>query len=221
MDVLEALKKRKSTRAFINKEVEQEKLEQLLNSAKYAPSGVNMQPWEVHVVTGKKKLDLENKIVQSFNNNEKDTMDYNYYPLLWEEPYKSRRKETGLLMYETLGITREDKHKQHKQWEQNYRAFEAPVVMYCFIDSTLEKGSYLDYGMFIQSILLGAMDLGLRTCPQASLAEFPQIIKEELKINKNKILLCGIALGYPNEDALINSYKTSRIELDEFVSFHK
>ena len=219
MNVIEALKARKSVRSFLNKEVEQEKIETILNSAKHAPSGVNTQPCMVSVVSGPKKKSIESKIIAAFDNGKKEKMDYQYYPLKWEEPYKSRRKEVGLLMYQTLGISRDDKHRQIEQWKANYRAFDAPTVLYFFIDATLEKGSYLDYGMFLQSVMLAATELGLGSCPQAALAEFPTIVKEELNIDDSKVLLCAIALGYEDKVALINSYRTERIALSSFVTF--
>ena len=219
MDVLEALNKRKSVRAYLQKDIKQEKIELILNSAKLSPSGVNMQPWSVYVVRGKKKKELESKVVDAFEKGIKGNMDYNYYPLEWKEPYKTRRKETGLLMYKTLGITREDKKAQMEQWKTNYRAFDAPIVLYFFIDKELEKGSYIDYGLFLQSIMLAAENEGLSTCIQAALAEYPSIIKEELEVKSGKDLICGMAMGYGDEKALINSYRTPRIELGEFVKF--
>jgi len=219
MDVLEALNNRKSVRAYQKKEVEKEKIELILNSAKTAPSGVNTQPWNVYVVKGDKKIQIETKILEAFKNENTENMDYQYYPLKWEDPYKTRRKETGLLMYKTLGITREDKKRQKEQWMANYRAFDAPVVLYFTMDNFLEKGSYLDYGMFLQSVMLSATALGLGTCIQAALAQYPEIVKKELNIPKEKVLLCGIALGYEDEKALINSYRTPRVELNEFVTF--
>lgn len=221
MTVSEALKTRKSSRAFLPKEVSPTLIEAILNDAKHAPSGVNMQPWHVCVVTGEKKRTLETKVIEAFEQGFKEVMDYAYYPSSWEEPYKSRRKETGLLMYATLGIAKEDKSRQIEQWKLNYRAFDAPVVLYFFIDSSLEKGSYLDYGMFLQSVMLSATEKGLATCPQAALAEFPSIVKRELNIPENRLLLCGMALGYEDENALINSYRTPRISLDAFVTFYR
>lgn len=220
MTVSEALKTRKSTRAFLPKAVPQTLIETILEDAKHAPSGVNMQPWHVCVVSGEKKRTLEQRIIEAFESGHKEVMDYAYYPLTWEEPYKSRRKETGLLMYSTLGIAKEDKQRQMEQWKLNYRAFDAPVVLYFFIDASLEKGSYLDYGMFLQSVMLSSLEKGLATCPQAALAEFPSIVKEELGVASNKLLLCGIAMGYEDKEALINSYRTSRIALNEFVTFY-
>ena len=220
MTVSEALKTRKSARAFLPQEVSPTLIEAILNDAKHAPSGVNMQPWHVHVVSGEKKRTLETKVIEAFEQGFKEVMDYTYYPSSWEEPYKRRRKETGLLMYSTLGIAKEDKPKQIEQWKLNYRAFDAPVVLYFFIDAHLEKGSYLDYGMFLQSIMLSATEKGLATCPQAALAEFPSIVKDELGTPENMLLLCGMALGYEDKKALINSYRTPRMNLEAFVTFH-
>ncbi|MDA3946170.1 MAG: nitroreductase [Helicobacteraceae bacterium] len=220
MNVLETLLKRKSVRAFLDQEVEKDKIKTILESAKHAPSGVNTQPWMVGVVSGSKKKTIETKVIQAFENGEQARMDYQYYPLQWNEPYKSRRKTTGLLMYRTLGIKREDKEEQAEQWKANYRAFDAPVVLYFFIDSALEKGSYLDYGMFLQSVMLAATQLGLGSCPQAALAEFPDIVRKELDISKDKVLLCGMAIGYEDLGAPINSYRTERIPLEDFVTFY-
>jgi len=221
MNTIETIKQRKSVRAFLKKGVELEKIKTILETAKHSPSGVNMQPWQVAVVSGDKKKTIENQMIEAFKNNELERMEYNYYPLKWEEPYKSRRKETGLLMYSTLNIKKEDKEKQFSQWLKNYTAFNAPVVLYFFIDNSLEKGAYLDYGMFLQSIMLSAVELGLSTCTQAALAQYPDIVKKELGIEDDKILLCGMALGYEDKKDIINSYRTSRINLDEFVKFHQ
>ncbi|MDD4885119.1 nitroreductase [Sulfuricurvum sp.] len=220
MNVFEALKSRKSVRAFLSKAVEKEKIEMILNSAKHAPSGVNMQPWKVCVVSGKTKNDIETKIIDAFESGIKPNMDYRYYPLEWNEPYKSRRKETGLLMYQTLKIAKEDKEKQQEQWKANYRAFDAPVVLYFFIESSLEKGSWLDYGMFLQSVMLSAAQLGLGSCTQAALAEYPDIVRKELNIKEEQILLCGMALGYEDTNAIINSYRTERIDVEKFTQFY-
>lgn len=219
MTVSQALKSRKSIRAFHDKPVSKELIESLLEDAKHAPSGVNMQPWDVYVVQGDAKKELEENVIQAFEAGKSEPMDYAYYPLVWSEPYKSRRKETGLLMYQTLGIKREDTQRQREQWKANYRAFDAPVVLYFCIDAHLEKGSYLDYGMFLQSLMLSAMEKGLGTCMQAALAEFPQTVKKFLNIDEGKVLLCGMALGYEDEGAPINSYKTNRESIENFVHF--
>lgn len=219
MDITTAIKQRKSVRAFLDKQVDKNLIRDILDTAKHAPSGVNMQPWQTYVLSGEKKESLQIKIEELFDKGIKENMEYNYYPKEWIEPYKSRRKETGLLMYKTLKITREDKEKQIEQWKANYRAFDAPVVIYFFIDKNLEKGSYLDYGMFLQSIMLCAIEKGLATCMQAAHAEYSQTIKKELHVEENKVLLGGMALGYEDTNAIINSYRTNRIDIEKFSTF--
>jgi len=221
MDVIKALEQRKSTRAFLDKAVTEEQINTMLNAARYAPSGVNTQPWSVAVVTGESKISLQTKIEAAFRSGDKGKRDYQYYPTEWAEPYKSRRKECGLLMYSTLGIKREDKERKLDQWAANYRAFDAPVMLLFFMDSGMQSGSYMDCGMLIQSTMLSAMDLGLRTCPLASLADYQHIVKLELDFGHDKILLCGMAVGYEDTEALVNSYRTSREEVSSFTGYFR
>ena len=221
MNVIEALEQRKSTRAFLTKEVEREKINTILDAARHAPSGTNTQPWQVAVVTGETKIKLQSKIETAFRSGDKGKADYHYYPDEWIEPYASRRKECGLLMYKTLGITREDKECQLNQWAANYRSFDAPVMLLFFMDDVMQTGSYIDYGMFLQSMMLVAVDQGLATCPQASIADYPEIIKAELDYPQETVLLCGMALGYEDKDALVNSYRTSREDVNSFTRYFK
>lgn len=219
MSVIKMLEKRKSTRAFLEKDVEQEKIERILSAASHAPSGVNSQPWQVAVVTGEMKKKIQEKMESTFRSGEKGTMEYQYYPEQWQEPYKGRRKSCGLQMYTTLEIAREDKQRQLDQWAANYRAFDAPVMLLFFMDGVMDTGSYLDYGMFLQSIMLTAVEEGLATCPQAALAEYPVIVKNALGYSDNTVLLCGMALGYEDTTALVNSYRTPREEINNFTRF--
>lgn len=219
MSVANALKKRHSTRAFLKRAVETEKIRRILDAARHAPSGTNTQPWNVAVVTGNKKRRLENLMEDAFRRGEKGRMDYAYYPENWEDPYKSRRKACGLQLYSTLGITREDKERQMDQWVANYRAFDAPVVLFFFLDPIMETGSFMDYGIFLQSIMLAAVEEGLATCPQAALGEYPRIVKKELRYPEELILVCGMALGYEDTEAVVNHYRTPREEVDGFVRF--
>jgi len=219
MKVSEALTNRKSTRAFWDKEVSRKKIVAVFEAAKHSPSGVNTQPWQVAVVAGDKKKELQALIEQAFRSGEPTKMDFQYYPLKWVEPYKKRRIECGLQLYSTLGITRQDKDRRLEQWAANYRAFDAPVMLFFFMDSGLEAGSYMDYGMFLQSIMLMAMEEGLATCPQAALGEYPQLVKEQLGYPADSILLGGMALGYENEQALVNSYRTPRLSVESFTRF--
>ena len=218
MDVKTALEKRKSTRAFLNKEVPITTVNAILEQAKTAPSGVNTQPWKVAVLSGQRKKDLEQKMESEFRAGNKGVMDYQYYPEQWEAEYKERRKACGLLMYSTLQIKREDKQRQLDQWAANYRAFDAPIMLLFFIDKIMEKGSYVDYGMFLQSIMLSAVEHGLATCPQAALAEYPEIVKKELGY-EDQVLICGMALGYEDTTKDVNNYRTGREDLDKLVRY--
>ncbi|MCK5877510.1 MAG: nitroreductase [Candidatus Marithrix sp.] len=219
MTVTEALKLRKSTRAFLNKSVDIKIIQRVLDAAKHSPSGVNTQPWQVAVVSGDKKIEIEQAMENAFNSGVKGKMDYQYYPNEWQEPYKNRRKVCGLQLYSTLKIAREDKAKQKQQWLANYRAFDAPVVLFFFMDKVMNTGSFLDYGMFLQSIMLAAVEEDLAICPQAALAEYPQIIKEKLGYSDDCILICGMAFGYEDQSAVVNSYRTAREEVDSFTKF--
>ena len=144
----------------------------------------------------------------------------NIIQLEWAGQYKRRRKECGLLLYSTLKISREDKKRQLDQWALNYQAFNAPVVLLFFIDKTMEKGSFMDYGMFIQSIMLSAVEYDLATCPQAALGEYPDIVRNELSYYKDKIVLCGMAIGYEDKTKAINTYRTSREDISEIVNYY-
>lgn len=219
MNASETILQRKSTRAYLPRAVEQEKLIRILDIARHAPSGANTQPWQVAVVSGKTKTALQNRLETAFLTGEKEERDYNYYPQEWKTPYKGRRTACGMQLYTALGIERQDKERRREQWVANYRAFDAPVMLLFFIDADLEKGSYLDYGMFLQSLMLAAVEEGLATCPQAALSDYPQIVKEFLGYPKEALLLCGIALGYEDADAAVNNYRTPREEVESFTRF--
>jgi len=221
MNVIEALKQRKSVRAFLNKDVEEEKINTILTAASHAPSGTNTQPWQVAVVTGDTKQSLQTQLENSFRDGKKSKVDYHYSPEEWVEPYKSRRTACGLQMYSTLKVEREDKERQVNLWAANYRAFDAPVMLLFFMDNCMQTGSFMDYGMFLQSIMIAAVDQGLATCPQASLASYPEIIKTTLNYPQDSILICGIALGYEDKSALVNTYRTPREEVSTFTKYYR
>jgi nitroreductase len=220
MDLKTILMERKSTRAFLDKEVPMDTINEIIEQSKTAPSGVNTQPWQVAVIQGDSKNNLCNKFEKAFRDGVKGSMDYKYYPVEWLDEYKQRRKECGLMLYSTLNISREDRERQLDQWALNYQAFNAPIILLFFIDRSMEKGSFMDYGMFIQSIMLSAVEKGLATCPQAALGEYPDIVRQELPEYKDKMVLCGLALGYEDKDQIINSYRTPREDISHFVRYY-
>ncbi len=217
--VTEALAARKSVRAYLDKPVSRAQVERLLLAAGHAPSGVNTQPWQVVALAGEAKTSLTRKLEAAFRSGEKGQPEYGYYPEKWVEPYRARRKDCGLRMYSALGISREDRQRQKDQWAANYRAFDAPVMLLFFMDRRMQQGSFMDYGMFLQSLMLAAVEAGLATCPQASLADYPALVREHLGIDEGMMLLAGMALGYEDTAAPVNSYRTPRMGLEAFARF--
>lgn len=219
MNIIEALTQRKSVRAFLDKQIPKEKIVRILQAARHAPSGTNAQPWQVAVVTGKKKDELTQAMEAAFRKDGISDMDYTYYPLKWKEPYKKRRVSCGAQLYSALNIERRDRARRIEQWIANYRAFDAPAILFFFLDSIMKKGSFLDYGMFIQSVMLAALEEELATCPQAALGQYPTLIKDALGYSRETILICGMAIGYEDKEAPVNNYRTPREEVENFTNF--
>ena len=219
MEVTEAIRNRKSTRAFLPKPVDKKLIKDILECARWAPSGVNSQPWQVAVVFEETKNKLANALAKCRANGESSRQDYDYYPTKNEEPYLSRKKACGKALYTALNIQKDDIKKRKEQWMKNYYSFDAPVVLYFFIDEILETGSWVDCGMFIQNVMLAARGLGLETCAQAALAEYPDVVRNILKINDTKKLICGMALGHANYQDTSYQYRTERESVETFTSW--
>lgn len=219
MTVTQALLARKSVRAFLDRPVSLESIEKILKAARHAPSGTNTQPWEVAVVTGETRIRMAQRLEEAFRSGKPEAMEYRYYPKEWKSPFKERRKACGLQLYGALGITREDKQRQMDQWAANFRAYDAPVMLFFFLDTQMQTGSFIDYGGFLQSVMLAACEEGLATCPQAALGGYPDIVKELLGYPRESLLVCGMALGYEDTAAAANSYRTPREEVAEFSRF--
>ncbi|QAB14648.1 nitroreductase [Hydrogenovibrio thermophilus] len=218
--VSSAIKTRHAARAFLDKPVDDGQIYQILDLARYAPSGVNTQPWQVSVVSGETKQRLESRMLKEFDAGIRGEMQYQYYPKTWTVPYKQRRVATGKQLYGALNIAREDKEKQRQQWAANYRAFDAPVALFFWMDDVLETGSYLDYGMFLQNIMLLAIEQGLATCPQGALGEYPDIVRQTLNMPDDKILIGGMAIGYEDTNHPVNQYRTEREPVENFTQFY-
>lgn len=216
MDVIQAITQRASTRAFLDRAVARETVDAILDAARWAPSGVNTQPWQVMVVTGQTQQRIGDAIIAARADGTEPDPDYQYYPTRWSEPYKTRRFECGMAMYGALGIQREDKQRRLEQWEANYRFFGAPLGLLFLLDRDMEKGSWVDMGMFIENVMLAALGHGLATCPQASLAEYPNLVRDILQLPENLALVCGMSMGYPDPDAPVNRYRTSREPVSAF-----
>jgi len=221
-----AITSRMSTRAFTAQPVPRETIEQLLQVASRAPSGTNTQPWKVYVLQGRSREELVNKVCAAQDALRADPAlagqyreEYDYYPEKWVSPYIERRRENGWGLYGLLGIGKADKDKMYLQQQRNYRFFDAPVGLMFTIDRVMGRGSLLDYGMFLQSLMVSAQAHGLHTCPQAAWNSFSSIVLPHIGANADEMLVCGMALGYAQEGALVNTFKTPRIAVAEFTSW--
>lgn len=220
--VEEAISSRRSIRAFLPTPIPQQTIENILDTAARAPSGTNIQPWKTYVLTGDSLAGLSRAILKVYNDPESaknHTEEYAYYPREWVSPYIERRRKIGWDLYGLLGITRDDKQKMHQQHGRNYCFFDAPVGLMFTIDRVLEQGSWLDYGMFLQNIMIAARGIGLDTCPQAAFTPFHRVISEYLNIPETQSVVCGMSLGYADPNAVENSLTTEREPLDHWVTF--
>jgi nitroreductase len=218
----EAITTRHSMRAFLPTEVPRELIEDILRVASRAPSGTNTQPWQVHVLTGAAKKRLSDRIQAVYDDPEElatHSEEYAYYPREWASPYIDRRRKVGWDLYGLLNITKGDKSRMHDQHGRNYAFFDAPVGLMFTIDRVMQQGSWLDYGMFLQSIMIAARGRGLHTCPQAAFTQFHRVIAEELQLAPTQMVVCGMSLGYAQADAVENSLVTDRAAVSEFARF--
>ncbi|MCX6984547.1 MAG: nitroreductase [Lentisphaerae bacterium] len=216
----DALTSRRSVRAFLPAPVPRALIEHILEVASRAPSGTNMQPWCVHVVAGEAKDKLSRAILDAHEaGGEEHTRPWKYYPDELFEPYLSRRRAVGWGLYGLLGIGKGDHAQMKAQRAQNYLFFGAPVGMFFTLDARLEIGSWLDYGMFIQSIMTSARGHGLHTCPQAAFADYHKIIRAHLGIPEDHTVICGLSIGYEDTAAAANRLRTDRVPVSEFARF--
>ncbi|NYT87013.1 nitroreductase [Pollutimonas harenae] len=219
--VKHAIVSRKSTRAFLPRPVEPALIDELLLIAGMAPSGSNIQPWKVHVVSGKARDKLSAELLAAHQQKMPEEREYQYYPVKWRSPYIERRRATGWGLYGLLNITKGDREATARQHGRNFEFFDAPVVLIFTMDNDMETGSWLDYGMFLQNLMVAARGCGLHTCPQAALANYPGIVKKQLTIGDDQIIVCGMVMGYEDTSDPVNQFQPSRIGLEEFVTYHR
>lgn len=198
-----AITSRRSVRAFLDKPVEKDEIARILDVAARAPSGTNTQPWKVHVLLGAARERLSQAILAVNADPEQaraHAEEYPYYPREWVAPYIDRRRKVGWDLYSLLGLTRENKAGMAAQHARNYAFFDAPVGLIFTIDRIMEQGSWLDYGMFLQNIMVAARARGLDTCPQAAFTQYHRIIADQLALPANEMVVCGMALGWADPD---------------------
>jgi nitroreductase len=224
MTVDDAIRTRMSVRAFTTQSVEPALIREILELAARAPSGTNTQPWHVYVLQGASRDALVHKVCAAHDALRADPSlaaeyreAYDYYPEQWVSPYIDRRRENGWGLYGLLGIGKGDKDKMHVQHQRNFRFFDAPVGLMFTVDRVMGRGSLLDYGMFLQNLMLAARARGLHTCPQAAWNGFAKIILPHIGAGPDEMLVCGMALGYADPTAIVNTFHTPRVPLEDYT----
>lgn len=217
----EAITGRRSVRAFLPDPVSKETVEHILAVASRAPSGTNTQPWQVHVLFGDARQKLTDAVVEAFMTGpEKHDHERLHYMTEWCEPYIARRRKVGWDMYGLVGITRDNREGMREQTARNYKFFDAPVGLIFTIDQDMHWGSWLDYGMFIENVMLAARGQGLETCPQAAFANYHKVVRKVLDIPESQAIICGMSLGKEDKSAVINELVTVREPVGAFTTFH-
>jgi len=219
-----AIESRFSARAFLPQPVPRETLEAILRVASRAASGTNTQPWKVYVLQGATRDQLVEKVCAAHDALYADPSlaaqyreEYDYYPEKWVSPYIDRRRENGWSLYGLLGITKGDKDRMHAQHQRNFRFFDAPVGLMFTLDRVMGRGSLVDYGMFLQNIMVAARARGLHTCPQAAWNGFAKIILPHIGAGPDEMLVCGMSLGWADPVAPVNSFHTPREPVERFT----
>ncbi len=217
-----AITSRRSIRAYLQKPVERATIESIMEVAARAPSGTNTQPWNVYVLTGAAKRELSRQVIAAYDDlaeRATHTEEYAYYPTEWRAPFIDRRRKVGWDLYGLLGIAKTDKARMHAQHAKNYDFFGAPVGLMFTIDRVMRQGSWLDFGMFLENVMIAARGHGLDTCPQAAFTQFHRIIMPAIGAPENEQLVCGMSLGWGDPSAVENTLVTEREPVSRFVRF--
>ena len=219
-----AIESRFSTRAFLPRPVPRETITDILRVARRAASGTNCQPWKVYVLRGASRDSLVAKVCTAHDAIYANPAlaaeyreEYDYYPEKWVSPYIDRRRENGWGLYGLLGITKGDKDKMHAQHQRNFRFFDAPVGVMFTLDRVMGRGSLVDYGMFMQNIMVAARARSLHTCPQAAWNGYGKIVLPHIGAGPDEMLVCGMSMGYADQNAKVNGFHTPRVPVEEFT----
>lgn len=218
--VSDAVATRRSLRAFLPTSIDLEQLRKVLDCAARAPSGTNMQPWSTYVLTGESRQRLCDATCAAFDAKEEGhSSEVRYYPEQWFEPYLGRRRQVGWSLYQLLGIEKGDRSATHAQHRRNFEFFDAPVGLMFTVHRDLATGSWLDYGMYLQNVMLLAREQGWHSCAQAAWPDYHQVVKTVLSLPSDQVVVCGMALGYADPEKIENSLVTERVPVETNVTF--
>lgn len=218
-DVIDAVAGRRSVRSFLADPVDDAVVNEILRAASRAPSGTNIQPWLVHVVTGETRERLSRAVLAAAEADE-TSLEYSYLPDVLREPYLSRRRRIGFELYDKYGVDRHDMAGRKAAMLRNFAFFGAPVGLFFTMERDMALGAWLDCGMFMQNVMVVARAYGLETCPQQSWCDFGGVVHRMLGLPNEHILLSGMALGREDTSAAVNTLTSERIEPSEFTTWH-
>jgi len=220
MDVFEAIASRYSCRAFLPKPVPESVVRDILERAARAPSAGNMQAWRVYVIAGERVAALKALLAPRMNELPKgEGGDYRIYPDPMGEPYRARSFRVGELLYESINVPRADKPARYKQYARNFQFFGAPVGLFFAVERAHGVAQWADIGGLLQTVMLAARGHGLHTCPQQAWVSWHKTMRTFLDLPDNLMIYSGMAIGYADESAPINQWRSPRAPVDEFASF--
>lgn len=220
MNVLEAIKTRKSIRAFTDRPVPRKTLEKILEISQRAPSGTNTQPWHVYVCAGRVRQAITDDVLAlAAAGKAAKYEDYDYYPPQWNDLHRDRRRGVGWGLYGLLGIKKGDREASARQGARNFKFFDAPIGIFITTDAYLSRGNWADTGMYIQTLMLAARGMGLDTCPQAAWIQFQEPLFRHLRIPDDQVLVSGMALGYADDGAIENTLVSEREDIANVAHF--
>ena len=209
---------RYSVRAFEKREVDKSVLLEILDYARYAACSKNMQPWKVFALSGGPLKKLAADMVAALDSSQEHEP---ARPDLQKAPdeYWNRARQCGFSLFQHKGIERDDKAKRHAHYAENYSFFDAPVELFFGMDKNLPQRQLIDMGIFLERIMHKADELGLGSCPQASVADFPGVLKKHLQFSDELEILFGLSLGYEDKTAHVNAFRTEKLSVDEFTTW--
>lgn len=219
--VTHAVVQRRSVRAFTDQPVDLTLLRTLIERAARAPSGGNLQPWQVHVVSGEAMVRLKTIMITRVAEAPMgEGADYAIYPSVMAERFNERRKGVGAAMYDALGIERGDRARRQAVFAENFQFFGAPVGLFCTVERNHGPPQWSDCGMFLQTLMLLLVEAGLDSCAQEAWAIWPKTIGEFLGLPDSQMLFTGMAIGYRDAGAAVNNWPVPRAAMAEFATFH-
>jgi nitroreductase len=207
-------------RAFLDRPVRREVLEQVLRAATHAPSTRNGQPWQVAVISGSRKDALAKRLVEEFERGVEPRADYRNRPPRPDSVIEERAREAGAGVFRAMGLDRGDAAGRKAHLRDNYEFYHAPVEMIFHLPAGAPPGLFLEMGFYLQNVMLGLVACGLGSCPQYSVAGYPDVIRAELGLGADRWVVCGLAVGYPDESVAVNHFHPRRAELADFVQWH-